>query len=64
MCSLTADPKKGMPRADMLFWMRMVRKSSGLDDIMDRDGLITRLRASPFGTPFNVCPSSSRSDRP
>ena len=64
MCNLTADPKKGTPRADSLSWTRMVRKSSGLDDIMDLDGLIMRLRASPSGTPFNVCPSSSRSVRP
>ena len=64
MCNSTADPKKGMPRADLLSWTRMVKKSSGLDDIMDLDGLITRLRASPSGTPFNVCPSSSRSVRP
>ena len=42
----------------------MVRKSYGLDDIMDLDGLITRLRASPSGTPFNVCLSLSRSDHP
>ena len=64
MCSLMADPKKGMPRADLLSWMQIETKSSGLDDIMDLDGLITRLRALPSGTPFNVCPSSSRSDRP
>ena len=64
MCSLAADPKKGMPRANLLYWTRMVKKSSRLDDIMDLDGLITRLRALPSGTPFNVCPSSSRSDRP
>ena len=64
MCSLTADPKKGTPRADLLSWTRMVKKSSGLDNIMGLDGLITRLRASPSGTPFNVCLSSSRSDRP
>ena len=64
MCNLTADPKKDTPRADLLSWTRMVRKSSGLDDIMDRDGLIMRLRALPSGMPFNVCPSSSRSDRP
>ena len=64
MCSLMADPKKGMPRADLLSWMRMVKKSSRLDDIMDLDGLITRLRALPSGTPFNVCPSSSRSYHP
>ena len=64
MCNLTADPKKGTPRAGLLSWTRMERKSSGLDDIMDLDELITRLRASPSGTPFNVCPSSSRSDRP
>ena len=64
MCSLTSDPKKGTPRVDLLSWTRMVRKSSGLDNIMDLDGLIMRLRALPSGTLFNVCPSSSRSDRP
>ena len=64
MCSLTADPKKGTPRADLSSWTRMVKKSSGLDDIMDLDGLITRLRALPSRTPFNVCPSLSRSVRP
>ena len=64
MCNLMADPKKGTPRADLLSWMWMVRKSSGLDSIMDLDGLIMRLRALLSGTPCNVCPSLSRSDRP
>ena len=64
MCNLTVDPKKGMPWADLLSWMQMVKKSSGLDDIMDLDGLIMRRRALPSGTPFNVCPSLSRSNRP
>ena len=64
MCNSMADPKKGTPRADLLSWMRMVRKSSGLDDIMDLDGLKMRRRASPSGMPYNVCLSSSRSDHP
>ena len=64
MCNLTADPKKGTPQADFLSWTRMVKKSSGLDNIMDLDRLTMRLRASPSGTPFNICPSLSRSNRP
>ena len=64
MCSLTADPKKGTPGVDLLSWTWIERKLSGLDDIMDLDKLTTRLRALLSGTPFNVCPSSSMSDRP
>ena len=64
MCNLTADPKKGKPWADLLSWTWMVKKSSGLDDTMGLDRLIMRLRALPSGMPFNVCPSSSRSDHP
>ena len=64
MCNLTADPKKGMPQADSLSWTWMVKKLSWLDDTMGLDGLTMRLRALLSGTPFNVCPSLSRSDRP
>ena len=42
----------------------MVKKSSGLDDTMSLDGVTTRLRASPSGMPFNVCPSLFRSNQP
>ena len=64
MCNLMADPKKGMPQVDSLSWTQTEKKSSGLDNIMGLDGLTMSRRVSPPGIPFNVCPSSSRSNRP